>query len=284
MTDVPTTTPTKGENHDWDTVTPDNNFPTSEQTNNPTNREEENSISERQGSSDNPLHVTSDEEDPTEVPTGEDACPAEEIRKAFPKKITGNEPHSITNFLLAILALIAKYDMTTDSIYPIISSRVSQGTCLHETIKESKDRKENWPNLLLGLYKKFPGYLYNQGNLSYINTLRQLSEYKGTKIRNGTKTLTVLAMFLNIHDLARAFSKAAKRTNIAGETYRQLREKVFLANPILIQPLLLMEKKAKNLGMENFDTLFLHIAYDYCNGFNTLENGPSNKVLTVNLD
>ena len=210
-----------------------------------------------------------------------DSEPFVELKNSVPRKITGDEPYSIVNFLLAVINLITKYDLDNNSVHLVMISRVKKGTVLHKMITESTEDNGTWPNLILALYNRFPGHLYNQGRGSYLTTLKELHEYQGMEILESTSILTILAMFLKTHDLARACTKAAKHARPAKEAFRQFRDKVFMnapiMAPILAETIFHMERKATSLGKEKFDVLFLEIANNYCNGLNPFKNDSDRK-------
>lgn len=212
-----------------------------------------------------------EEEDPDETSIKEHLSvwnyplPYMDIEKAIPEKITGNEPDGIIHLLLSILPLVAKYNLGNETMQLVMISRVVKKTHLHRMIQENYSQDKTWPSLLWALHKRFPGHPGNPGRYPYLDALQKLEKYQGPNCLGNNANLNTLVMFLEIHNLCRTYSKAARGAFFSNETdieciRRRFRDKVGSVAPTKLPMIINAEKEATRLGEDMFETLFLQTA------------------------
>lgn len=119
--------------------------------------------------------------------------------------------------------------------------------------------------LALGLTQKISWAPRESGKISLPRCPTKTGKYQGPNCLGNNANLNTLVMFLEIHNLCRTYSKAARGAFFSNETdieciRRRFRDKVGSVAPTKLPMIINAEKEATRLGEDMFETLFLQTA------------------------
>lgn len=181
------------------------------------------------------------------------------MKISMPKRISGEEPNGILNFLTEILSTATKYKMQAEDIPRLLKARSKKNSLLHNIILSKIDDKISWQEMLVDLHSIFPNKHHEHDRIPYGAALREFNEYTGYTSERLCATSSTFEMLLNIHQLARSLTLAAQDSGTHESTYLRVRDKILTIIPMLETSVFVAENQAIRRNQDKLKKLFSNI-------------------------